>query len=139
MPWYRGMWREARPNDYFHSFWSRVFYYCQPPKDYDYQGENPGKVDPTVVSYIFSDRVVRDERLYSPAQDTYLDYKNYCQDHLFKPLSSRQFKDAMDKMGFTWQRCHAFYQGRKQKQRVTTAYKNMVAVNVMSDTPPVME
>lgn len=93
-------------------------------KDYHFRVRNKDKAAPTVVSFVFSDQVKKDRRLYCACRVLYERYLEYCQRQELEPLSSRQFKANMELLGFVYQKHHRFYAGYYQ-DKVTTAYKNI--------------
>lgn len=93
-------------------------------KDYHFRVRNKDKADPTVVSFVFSDEVRKDRRLYCACRVLYEHYQEYCQQQELTPLSNRQFKVNMELLGFVYQKHHRFYAGYYQ-DKVTTAYKNI--------------
>lgn len=97
------------------------------PKDTYYRVRNKDKGEPSVLSYVYSNWVIKDRRFYAPCSNVYRNYKEYCNENKLTPLSSWQFKRNMQILGFVWSRCHGFYAGYG-KQRVTTAFKN-IALN----------
>lgn len=97
-------------------------------KDYHFRVRNKDEADPTVVSFMFSDRVSKDRRLYSACRILYDHYQEYCRQQELKPLSNRQFKTNMELLGFVYQKHHRFYAGYRSN-RVTTAYKNIGLVH----------
>lgn len=97
-------------------------------KDYHFRVRNKDEADPTVVSFVFSDKVSKDRRLYSACRILYDHYQEYCRQQELKPLSNRQFKTNMELLGFVYQKHHRFYAGYRSN-RVTTAYKNIGLVH----------
>ena len=99
-------------------------------KDYHFRvrNKNKNKAEPTVVSFVFSDGVKKDRRLYCACRVLYEHYQEYCRQQELKPLSNRQFKTNMELMGFVYQKHHRFYAGYYQ-DKVTTEYKNIGLVN----------
>ncbi|MCC4398948.1 hypothetical protein LMC10_02430 [Limosilactobacillus reuteri] len=93
-------------------------------KDSSFRVRNKDKGHPTVLAYVYSDRVYKDRQAYVPCMALYHDYQAYCKEQSLKPLSSWQFKRNMQVLGFVWQRCHSFYRGYGSYY-VTTAYKNI--------------
>ena len=77
-------------------------------KDYHFRVRNKDKADPTVVSFVFSDQVKKDRRLYCACRVLYEHYQGYCRQQELKPLSNRQFKTNMELLGFVYQSTTAF-------------------------------
>lgn len=97
-------------------------------KDYHFRVRNKDEADPTVVSFVFSDGVKKDRRLYCACRVLYEHYQRYCRQQELKPLSNRQFKANMELLGFVYQKHKRFYAGYRSN-RVTTAYKNIGLVH----------
>ena len=97
-------------------------------KDYHFRVRNKDEADPTVVSFVFSDGVKKDRRLYCACRVLYEYYQEYCQQQELTPLSNRQFKANMELLGFVYQKHHRFYAGYRSN-RITTAYKNIGLVH----------
>lgn len=93
-------------------------------KDYHFRVRNKDKAEPTVVSFVFSDEVRKDRRLYCACRVLYEHYQEYCQQQELTPLSNRQFKVNMELLGFVYQKHHRFYAGYRSN-KITTAYKNI--------------
>lgn len=116
MGWYRGH-RVIKRR-------SLVQWMADSKKDYHFRVRNKDEADPTVVSFVFSDEVKKDRRLYCACRVLYEHYQEYCQQQGLTPLSNRQFKANMELLGFVYQKHHRFYAGYYQ-DKVTTAYKNI--------------
>ena len=112
MGWYRGRYVFTKRN--------LAQWMADSKKDYHFRVRNKDKADPTVVSFVFSDEVRKDRRLYCACRVLY----EYCQQQELTPLSNRQFKANMELLGFVYQKHHRFYAGYYQ-DKVTTAYKNI--------------
>ena len=56
-------------------------------KDYHFRVRNKDKAEPTVVSFVFSDEVRKDRRLYCACRVLYEHYQEYCQHLTFCPRS----------------------------------------------------
>ena len=97
-------------------------------KDYHFRVRNKNKAEPTVVSFVFSDGVKKDRRLYCACRVLYEHYQEYCQQQELTPLSNRQFKANMELLGFVYQNHRRFYAGYRSN-RITTAYKNIGLVH----------
>lgn len=97
-------------------------------KDYHFRVRNKDKADPTVVSFVFSDGVKKDRRLYCACRVLYEHYQEYCRQQELTPLSNRQFKANMELLGFVYQKHRRFYAGYRSN-RITTAYKNIGLVH----------
>lgn len=121
MSWYRGQFTHGRR--------SIMDLYEESKKDYHFRPRNKDQADPTVVSFVYSDQVIKDRRLYSACRITFERYQDYCTKQGLAPLSSRQFKRNMQLMGFVYQKHHRFYAGY-YSNKVTTAYKN---IGIMAD------
>lgn len=63
-------------------------------KDYHFRVRHKDQAEKTVVSFVYSDQVKKDRRLYSPCRQTYEYYKDYCNQQGLEPLTNRQFKLA---------------------------------------------
>ena len=116
MGWYRGRYVFTKRN--------LAQWMADSKKDYHFRVRNKDKADPTVVSFVFSDEVRKDRRLYCACRVLYEHYQEYCQQQELTPLSNRQFKANMELLGFVYQKHHRFYSGYYQ-DKVTTAYKNI--------------
>ena len=116
MGWYRGRYKLKRR--------SLVQWMADSKKDYHFRVRNKNKAEPTVVSFVFSDGVKKDRRLYCACRVLYEHYQEYCRQQELTPLSNRQFKVNMELLGFVYQKHHRFYAGYYQ-DKVTTAYKNI--------------
>ena len=116
MSWYRG--------HYVFSKRSLTQWMADSKKDYHFRVRNKNKAEPTVVSFVFSDEVRKDRRLYCACRAAYEAYCNYCRQQDMEPLNNRQFKANMELLGFVYQKHHRFYAGYYQN-KVTTAYKNI--------------
>lgn len=97
-------------------------------KDYHFRVRHKDQAEKTVVSFVYSDQVKKDRRLYSPCRQTYEYYKDYCNQQGLEPLTNRQFKRNMELLGFVYQKHHRFYAGY-YSNKVTTAYKNIGLVS----------
>lgn len=93
-------------------------------KDYHFRVRHKDQAEPTVVSFVYSDQVKKDRRLYCACRVLYDHYQAYCQQQELTPLSNRQFKHIMELLGFVYQKHHRFYAGY-YSNKVTTAYKNI--------------
>ena len=98
-------------------------------KDYHFRVRHKDQAEKTVVSFVYSDQVKKDRRLYCACRVLYDHYKEYCQQQELTPLSNRQFKHNMELLGFVYQKHHRFYAGY-YSNKVTTAYKN---IGIMAD------
>ena len=116
MGWYRGRYVTSRR--------TLAQWMAESKKDYHFRVRNKDKAEPTVVSFVFSDEVRKDRRLYCACRVLYEHYQEYCQQQELTPLSNRQFKTSMELLGFVYQKHHRFYAGYYQ-DKVTTAYKNI--------------
>lgn len=116
MIWYRGHWTRKKI--------SLAQLLEESRKDYHFRVRNKDQADPAVVSFVFSDQVQKDRRLYSPCRAVFDRYQEYCQQQGLDPLSNRQFKKNMELLGFVYQKHHRFYAGY-YRSKVTTAYKNI--------------
>ena len=116
MSWYRGRYVTSRR--------TLAQWMAESKKDYHFRVRNKDKADPTVVSFVFSDSVSKDRRLYSACRVIYEHYKEYCNHQGLEPLTNRKFKQNMELLGFVYQKHHRFYAGYYQN-KVTTAYKNI--------------
>ena len=114
--WYRGR--------YVFSKRSLAQWMAESKKDYHFRVKNKDKADPTVVSFVFSDNIQKDRRLYTACRTAYNHYLDYCQQQVLMPLTNRQFKKNMELLGFVYQKHHRFYAGY-YGNKVTTAYKNI--------------
>ena len=97
-------------------------------KDYHFRVRNKNKAEPTIVSFVFSDGVNKDRRLYCACRVAYDHYREYCQQQKLTPLSNRQFKANLELLGFVYQKHHRFYAGYRSN-RVSTSYKNIGLVH----------
>ena len=120
MGWYRGRYKLKRR--------SLVQWMADSKKDYHFRVRNKDEADPTVVSFVFSDGVKKDRRLYCACRVLYEHYQEYCQQQELTPLSNRQFRVNMELLGFVYQKHKRFYAGYRSN-RVTTAYKNIGLVH----------
>ena len=116
MSWYRGR--------YVFSKRSLAQWMAESKKDYHFRVRNKDKADPTVVSFVFSENVNKDRRLYTACRVLYNYYEEYCQQQSITPLSNRNFKQNMELLGFVYQKHRRFYVGY-YGNKVTTAYKNI--------------
>lgn len=116
MSWYRGR--------YVTSKRTLAQWMTDSKKDYHFRVRNKDKADPTVVSFVFSDSVSKDRRLYSACRVIYEHYKEYCNQQGLEPLTNRKFKQNMELLGFVYQKHRRFYAGY-YSNKVTTAYKNI--------------
>lgn len=116
MGWYRG--------SYVTKHLSLAEMMAESKKDYHFRVRNKSQAVPTVVSFVFSDRVNKDRRLYCACRVLYDSYRDYCRQQGLEPLNNRQFKRNMELMGFAYQKHKRFYAGYYQN-KVTTAYKNI--------------
>ena len=116
LSWYRG--------HYVFSKRSLAQWMAESKKDYHFRVKNKDKADPTVVSFVFSDNVKKDRRLYVASRVIYTHYLDYCQQQTLTPLNNRYFKKNMELLGFVYQKHHRFYVGY-YGNKVTTAYKNI--------------
>ena len=121
MGWYRGR--------YVFSRRSLAQMMAESKTDYHFRVRNKDQADKTVISFVFSDQVKKDRRLYCACRVLYDHYKEYCQQQELTPLSNRQFKHNMELLGFVYQKHRRFYTGY-YSNKVTTAYKN---IGLMSD------
>lgn len=101
--------------------------YLENQKDHYFRVRNKDQADKSVVDFVFSSRVQKDRRNYSPSRATYLFYKEYCQQQSIEPLGAWQFKRNMQLLGFVYQKHHRFYAGY-YGNKVTTAYKNIAVM-----------
>lgn len=120
MGWYRGRYVVKQR--------SLAQWMADSKKDYHFRVRNKDEADPTVVSFVFSDEVRKDRRLYCACRVLYKHYQEYCQQQELTPLSNRQFKANMELLGFVYQKHHRFYAGYRGN-RITTAYKNIGLVH----------
>ncbi|WP_323062611.1 hypothetical protein [Limosilactobacillus reuteri] len=120
MSWYRGRYVTSR-----HTL---AQWMTDSKKDYYFRVRNKDKAEPTVVSFVFSDNIKKDRRLYSASKTIYNYYLDYCYQQELTPLSNRQFKHNMELLGFVYQKHHRFYTGY-QSNKITTAYKNIGLVH----------
>ncbi len=97
-------------------------------KDYHFRARHKDQADKTVVSFVYSDQVKKDRRLYCACRVLYDHYQEYCQQQELTPLSNRQFKHNIELLGFVYQKHHRFYAGY-YGNKVTTAYKNIGLVH----------
>ena len=116
MSWYRGR--------YVFSKRSLAQWMADSKKDYHFRVRNKDKADPTVVSFVFSENVNKDRRLYTACRVLYNHYEEYCYRQVLTPLTNRQFKKNMELLGFVYQKHHRFYAGY-YSNKVTTAYKSI--------------
>lgn len=116
MGWYRGRYVTSRR--------TLAQWMAESKKDYHFRVRNKDKADPTVVSFVFSDSVSKDRRLYSACRVIYEHYKEYCNQQGLEPLTNRKFKQNMELLGFVYQKHRRFYVGY-YSNKVTTAYKNI--------------
>ena len=119
MGWYRGTYHFSR-----HSLAKLLAMSEENKKDHYFRVRNKDKADPTVVSFVFSDNVKKDRRLYVASRVIYTHYLDYCYQQDLTPLNNSQFKRNMELLGFVYQKHHRFYAGYYQN-KVTTAYKNI--------------
>ena len=120
MGWYRGRYVFKQRN--------LTQWIADSKKDYHFRVRNKDKAEPTVVSFVFSDGVRKDRRLYCACRVLYEHYQEYCRQQELTPLSNRQFKTNMKLLGFVYQKHHRFYAGYRSN-RITTAYKNIGLVH----------
>lgn len=120
MGWYRG--------HYVFEHKSLEQLVAEHKKDYHFRVRNKDQVNKTVISFVYSDQVKKDRRLYSACRVVYDRYKDYCRQQGMEPLSSWQFKRNMELLGFVYQKHHRFYAGY-YSNKVTTAYKNIGLVS----------
>lgn len=116
MGWYRGHFTFGRR--------SLLDLLAESKKDYHFRVRNKDQADKTVVSFVYSDLVKKDRRLYCACRAAYKAYCDYCQQQGMEPLTNRQFKHNMELLGFVYQKHHRFYAGY-YGNKVTTAYKNI--------------
>lgn len=116
MSWYRGHFVINKQ--------SLARWVLESEKDYSFKIHNKDQADQSVVSFVQSDYVIIDQRLYGPCRDVYDHYKEYCNQQELEPLGSWQFKRNMELLGFVYQKHHRFYVGY-YGNKVTTAYKNI--------------
>lgn len=116
MSWYRG--------HYVFSKRSLSQWMAESKKDYHFRVKNKDKADPTVVSFVFSDNIQKDRRLYTACRTAYNHYLDYCHHESLTPLNNHNFKRNMELLGFVYQKHHRFYAGY-YGNKVTTAYKNI--------------
>ena len=121
LSWYRGRYVFNKRN--------LAQWMAESKKDYHFRVRHKGQAEKTVVSFVYSDQVKKDRRLYSPCRQTYEHYKDYCNQQGLEPQTNRQFKYNMELLGFVYQKHHRFYAGY-YSNKVTTAYKN---IGIMSD------
>lgn len=120
MSWYRG--------HYVFEHKSLEQLIAENKKDHYFRVRNKDQADKTVISFVYSDQVKKDRRFYSACRVVYDRYKEYCKQQGMEPLSSWQFKQNMELLGFVYQKRHRFY-GGYHSNRVTTAYKNIGLVS----------
>lgn len=116
MGWYRGIFTFGRR--------SLMDLYEESKKDYRFTPCNQDKANSTVVSFIRSDQVKIDRRLFSACRATYQRYRAYCKQQQLTAVSSWQFKHNMELLGFAYQKHHRFYAGY-HSNKVTTAFANI--------------
>ena len=119
MVWYKGTYRFPK-----HSLAQLLAMSKENKKDHYFRVRNKDKADPTVVSFVFSDNVKKDRRLYVASRVIYNHYLDYCYQQDLTPLNNSQFKRNMELLGFVYQKHHRFYVGY-YGNKVTTAYKNI--------------
>lgn len=93
-------------------------------KDYHFRVRHKDQAEPTVVSFVYSDQVKKDRRLYCACRVLYDHYQEYCQQQELTPLNNHNFKRNIELLGFVYQKHHRFYIGY-YGNKVTTAYKNI--------------
>lgn len=93
-------------------------------KDYHFRVRHKDQAEPTVVSFVYSDQVKKDRRLYCACRVLYDHYQEYCQQRELTPLNNHNFKRNIELLGFVYQKHHRFYIGY-YGNKVTTAYKNI--------------
>lgn len=120
MNWYRGRYVFTKRN--------LAQWFADSKKDYHFRVRNKDQAEPTVISFVYSDQVKKDRRLYCACRVLYDHYKDYCQQQGMEPLTNRKFKYNMKLLGFVYQKHHRFYAGY-YGNRVTTAYKNIGIVS----------
>ncbi|WP_057739631.1 hypothetical protein [Limosilactobacillus secaliphilus] len=116
MSWYRGRYVFTKRN--------LAQWMAASNKDYHFRVRHKDQADKTVVSFVYSDQVKKDRRLYCACRVLYDHYQEYCQQQELTPLNNHNFKRNMELLGFIYQKHHRFYVGY-YGNKVTTAYKNI--------------
>ncbi len=116
MSWYRGQWTHGRN--------SLAWLYEQSKKDFSFNIINEEQAETTVLLFVYSPLVKWDTRFYSGSAYLYKTYKKWCNGKRLKPISSWQFKQNIELLGFPYLKHHRFYAGY-HKNKVTTAFKNI--------------
>lgn len=116
MSWYRGR--------YVFTKRDLAQWIAESNKDYHFRVRHKDQAEPTVVSFVYSDQVKKDRRLYCACRVLYDHYQEYCQQQELTPLNNHNFKRNIELLGFVYQKHHRFYIGY-YGNKVTTAYKNI--------------